>query len=198
MTTAASGLVAFGAPHVNRGTLSRSRPPVDESLVSSGEITAPNANGVELVDLFGDGEELRDGAEGLSSEVHVRSRHDDSDPPICQSIGHLNHPQVQELGLVDGDDFNTIGHGLGNLNGVGHGNGFGLVSVMGADCEDSPIAVIKVGLEDLDPLLGDEGSPDPPEEFFRFSAEHHARHNLDPTVLGTMIHEEEGGPFSGE
>ena len=189
MAFPAPGFVALGTTDLNGGSFSRGWFPINESLVPRGQIAALHTDGVELVDLFRNGQELGDWAKRFSPEIHVGPGHDDADASVCQGVGHLHHPHVQKLGLIDGHDVHLWANSLGDLHGGGDGDGLGLVPVMGADGEDASVAVIQMGLEDLDLALGDEGPTNPAEKLLGLSAEHHPRDDLDPTVLRAVVHE---------
>jgi hypothetical protein len=105
--------------------------PVDQALVSGGQVSATDADGMELVHLFGDRQELRNRAKGLSPKIHVGSGHNHSDPPVCQGVGDPHHARIQELGLIDGDNLSPGQDRLGYLNRVGNGEGIGPMTVMG-------------------------------------------------------------------
>lgn len=115
MTTTAPGFVALGSPDLDGRPFCGCRTAVNEALVSGSEIAAPNADRVQLVDFLGDGQELGYGAKGLTSEVHVRSRHDHPDSSICQRVGNPYDSGIEKLGFVDGDHVYATDYGLSNL-----------------------------------------------------------------------------------
>ncbi len=142
VAAAASGLVALCASHLDGWAFRGRRASVDEALVPGGQVAAYVADGVKLIDLLGDGEQLRDWPKRFAPEIHVRTRHDDPDSTIRQGIDNLHDAYVQELGLVDRYDFHVLPHGFGDLNGGGDRDGFGFMSVVGVDGEHAAVSVI--------------------------------------------------------
>ena len=61
--------------------------------------------------------------------------------------------------------------------------GFQILSRVAADFGDSFIAVIEGMLEDLHVLPGNGRPPNPPDQFFRFAAEHTAADHFDATTI---------------
>jgi hypothetical protein len=49
---------------------------IDQPLVPGGQLTALDADRLELIDLLGDGQERADRAEGLSAEIHIGASQD--------------------------------------------------------------------------------------------------------------------------
>ena len=85
----------------------------------------------------------------------------------------------------------TCGLGVdlfGELHGVGHGLGVDLPAVVRRDAEFAAVAVVEVGLEELNPPAGDEGTPYAPDQFLGLAAEHDAGDDLDPSVSGPSQH----------
>ena len=78
---------------------------------------------------------------------------------------------------------------LGDLHGVGHGLGVDLPAVVRRDAEVAAVAVVEVGLEELNPPAGDEGAPYAPDQLLGLSAEHDAGDDLDPPVSRPVQHD---------
>ena len=129
---------------------------IDQSLVPSSEVPASNTDGMELVDLLGNGQELRYGSEGLPTKIHVRSSDDHPDTSVSKSVCYPYHTRVQELSLVDGYNLGPREYGLGNVDRVGDREGLGPVAIVGNYRKDAPISVVQVRFEHLDFAFGDE------------------------------------------
>ena len=188
MAAAAARLVGLGASHLNRRALRGRRLPVDEALIPRRRIAAHDADRVQLVDPLRARQEQSHGTKGLAAEVHVGAGHDDPHPGVRQRIGNLADAVVQELGLVDGDDLGRRANLFGDLHRVGHGLGVDLPAVVGRDTELAAVAVVEVGLEELNPPAGDEGAPYAPDQLLGLSAEHDASDDLDPPVSRPVQH----------
>src|SRR5688500_8733413 len=89
---AAAGFIGLQAADLDGGAFGRRGLPIDEPLVARGELATANADGVKLVDLFGDREQLRDRAEGLATEVHVGSRDDDAYTAVGERVDDIDDP----------------------------------------------------------------------------------------------------------
>jgi len=136
---------------------------VHQALIPGRRIAAHDADCVQLVDPLRARQEQPHGTEGLAAEVHVGAGDNDPHAGIGQRVRDLADAVVQELGLVDGDDLRVRAHLLGDLHGVGHGLGVDLAAVVGRDAELAAVAVVEVGLEELNPPPGDQRAPNTPD-----------------------------------
>jgi hypothetical protein len=103
---------------------------MEKALIPGGQISADHTDGVQFVDPLRDSEECRHGSERLTPKVHVGAGHDDPDPPVRESVGHVNDAGVQKLGLIDGDHLGRGAGELGDLGRVGNGYCVDLVPVV--------------------------------------------------------------------
>ncbi len=80
-----------------------SGPALDESLRGGGGAAAAVADGLQLVDELGVGEQLGHDAEGKASEVLVEPGDDDADAAVGEVERRPDDAGVEELHLVDPD-----------------------------------------------------------------------------------------------
>ena len=80
---------------------------------------------MDLLDIFRNGQQTRNRAEGLAQVVRVQPGDDDADAAVRQGLADFDEALVEELGLVDADDFNVrldLEHPGGRLDrGAGDG-----------------------------------------------------------------------------
>ena len=150
---------------------------VGEAVGEVGEGAAADADGMDLLDVVGDGEESRHGPEGLAQVVGVQAGDDDADAAVGQFLDHADDAVVKELCLVDAYDLDVrvdLEHPGRGLDG-GAGNAVGIVG----DDIQVRVALVHRGLERGDSLLGELGALEPPDEFFRLPREHRAADEFD-------------------
>ena len=148
-----------------------------EAVAVVGEVAAADADGVDFLDIFGDGHQTGHRAEGLPEKVGVQAGDDDADAAVGERLGDFNDAFVKKLGFVDTDDLHVGGdvqHPGRRLDrGARDGRG-----VMGYDIEVR-ITLIDGRLENLDFLLGELGAFEPADQFFRLAGEHGAADDFD-------------------
>src|SRR5215212_5387535 len=92
VAVAAAGLVGLLSPHEDRRRGSGGGLPVYQALGARGVAAAAGADGAQLHDLIGLGEEKRHRAEGLSPEVHVEAGDEHLVPRVGQAPARLHDP----------------------------------------------------------------------------------------------------------
>ena len=75
------------------------------------EIAAMTADGVKFSDVFGDGKQVRHGAERTSPEIHIQAGYNDPKSPQSQFFADIFQLQVKKLGLIYPDHLDIIGNG---------------------------------------------------------------------------------------
>src|SRR5690606_14742879 len=115
VTVPAAGLVGLGPADLDRGPLGGRWVAIDQALVACCELSAYDADGVELVHLLGDREECPHGAKRLSPEVHIRARDNHPNTMIGEVRDHTDNARIEELHLVDSDDLRIRAHTFGDL-----------------------------------------------------------------------------------
>lgn len=151
-----------------------------------------HADGVHLVDQFGQGQQPWHRAERPAIEVLIQARHDDTHPVIGQFGGEIGQPRVEELGFVDADDLDSQAEAGPQRCRVSHAFGFQLPQVAG----DQPVrAVPRIGerLEHLDPLARDRRAPQAANQLLALAGEHAAGDHFDPS--GGAIESVQFHPF---
>jgi len=165
------------------GAFGGGRDAIDQPLIPRRQFAAADANRMKFVDLLGNSQKMGDRPEGLAAEIHVGARQDDPHTAVGQVIHDRHDSQVEELGLVDGDHVDAGPNPLRDLHRRRNRSSFQAGPRVGADLKASPVAIIEVGLEDLNVPSCDERTADSPHEFFRLAREHHAGDYLDPPPL---------------
>jgi hypothetical protein len=188
MASTAAGFVAFTAAHLDRRSFGRRRIAGDQALVPSGQLSTEHADGVELVDLLGDGQEGGHGAEGLTTEIHIRSGDDDAPSLVSKSVYYIDDACVQKLDFINGHHLGQWGDPLRNLSRCRDGNGLHDPTVVGAHPPDPPVTVIEVGLEDLDVTAGDQSSTDSADQLLGLPGVHDTRNDLDPPTIPPVMY----------
>ena len=84
-------------------------PPVDQPLRRRRRPAAAVANGLQLVDELGAGEELGHRAERQAAEVLVEARGDDANAAVSERERGVDDRRLEELHLVDPDDVAAAG-----------------------------------------------------------------------------------------
>jgi hypothetical protein len=127
-------------------------------------------DGVDLGDVFGNGQQVADGAEGLAPEVHVQARNDDPFASVGEFDDVVNDLHFEELGFVEADDSDVVWD-IQQLAGVGDGGGKQRILVV-RDNLSLPITGIDFGLENLYVLARNAGPFHPTDQFFGLTREH--------------------------
>lgn len=74
-----------------------------------GDIAADHADGVQLGNIIGLGQQSRDRTEGLPLEIHVQAGNDNPDAFGSQRFGYIGQFGIEELGLVYTDHLGIFG-----------------------------------------------------------------------------------------
>ena len=150
---------------------------LDDAVADVGERTAAHADGMDLEDVVGDGEQAGHGAEGFAAEVEVEAGDDDADAAVGEFVADGDDAVVEELGFVDADDFAVAAQqedALRGVDGCGHDAG-----AFVADDFFFAVTDVDRGLEDLDALAGKLGAAHAADEFLSLSREHRAADDFD-------------------
>ena len=162
-----------------------------EALGVDGGLAADHADGGEFGDLVGEGHEGGDGAEGFVVEGSVEAGHEDALAKGDEIEGEGDDGGVEELDLVNADDF-YLGE-LGIEGGAevfdgGDGGGFvGLRAVRGDG--GTVVAEVDVGLEAGDALAGDAGALEAADELFGLARKHGAGDDFEDAGDGGLLHD---------
>ena len=149
---------------------------VGETVGVIGELAAFDADGVDLLDVLGDGHQERHRAERLAEVVGVKAGDDDAHAFIGKGLDDLDDAEIEELGLVDADHLDIVRDGEHLQRRIDR-SGRDPVKVMGHDL-NVRIAVIYRGLEDGDFLMGELCPLETADEFLCLSGEHGAADDL--------------------
>ncbi len=104
MVEAAAGLVVLCGTDEDGGGRGWGGLPVYEALGPGGIPSADVADGSELYNLVGDGEQAGHGAEGLSSEILVESGRDDLVSGVGEALKGVRYSCVEKLRLFYGHE----------------------------------------------------------------------------------------------
>ena len=141
------------------------------------EVAAFHADGMDFLDVFGDGQKGRHRAEGLSKVVRIQAGDDDADAPVREGLADFDEGLVEELGLVDADDADVICD-FQHLRRVGNRLGADAVEVVGDDVLGR-IAVVDGRLEDGDFLVRELGPAEPADQLLGLAGEHRTADDFD-------------------
>ena len=141
------------------------------------EIAAPDADGMYLTDFLSYSHKVRHRAERLTEEIGVKAGYDHANPTVGEFLCDIHKRHVVELGLVYSHhlDFRTD---VQHLFRILHGMARDLVKIMG-DHVILGISCVNCRLEDLDPEVGELGSPDPADQLFCLAGEHRAANDFN-------------------
>lgn len=142
MTRSTPCLVRLRPPDLNGGPFGWRGKAVDQPLVTGRQITTYNTNGVELVDLLGNGQEFRDGPEGLASKIHIRPGNNYAAPLVREGVHDLNDSPVKKLRLVDGDNLRVGKNSFSYLNRARDGDRIELNAGMRTNPKNPSVPVI--------------------------------------------------------
>lgn len=156
-----------------------------EAIRVSCQVTAVGAYSMYFGDVFGDSQQLRDGAKGASAEVHIEACYDDAHPVDCQLLAYIRQFHVKKLRLIDAYDVDLLGEAQ-ELSGVVDRCGKNKIGVVGNDL-DLIVAVIDARFENFDPLVGNFCPFQPADELFCFSGKHRPADDLDPSAALAAI-----------
>ena len=155
---------------------------VDNAMADVGQVSALDADGVNLGDVVGDGTEGGHGTEGDASEVHVEAGDDDADTTVGQLVADVGQSGVQELGFVDADNVDVAAEQEDAGRRV-DGRRKDVVLVVTDDILFR-VSDVDGRFEDFYFLTGKFGTAQSPYEFFGLTREHGAADDLD--AAGTM------------
>ena len=172
VAVATARFIAFAAADEDHGVVIARGATINQALGAAGFCATDDADGVQLVYPFCQGQEQRHGAKGFATEVLIQTRADDAASLAGEGRADICHCPVEELDFVNGDDFRLAGEVLQDFDGIADGDGIfaGNAAVRGDTLET--VAVVDERLEDLDFAAGDLGAADAAEKFFGFAAEH--------------------------
>src|SRR5688572_17348206 len=188
MTRATARFIGFLAAHHDRGGVVARGSSVDEALIAAGRPAAHHADRVELVDHFGDRQQLGHRPEGLSAEIYVGAGDDHAQSTLRERRRELHDSAIEKLRFIDADDLRVdLEAGADLLCGVDR-HGFDRPSIVARHGVDPRIPRVQMGLEYLRFLPRDDRAPHPPNELLAFPAEHHTADHFDPSTGGWNGH----------
>ncbi len=160
-------------------------PALAEALGVDGGLAADHADRRELGDLIGEGHQVGDGAEGLVGEGGVEAGHEDSFAEGDEFEREWDDVLVEELDLVDADNFDVVELRVEVLaEAVGGGDGGGVVGLRAvAGDGGAVVAEVDVRLVAGDALAGDAGALEAADELLGFAGEHGAGDDLKDARL---------------
>lgn len=141
-----------------------------ESVGVVGEIAALDANGVDLLDVLGDGHQARHRAERMAEEVGVEAGDDDSEALVGQYLDYLDDRVAEKLRLIDADHLDVI-IDLQHPGGIGDRCGGQAMQIVRDDI-DVRVADVDGRLEDGYLLIGELGSFETAYKLLRLTGEH--------------------------
>src|SRR6267378_1898913 len=115
MAMTASGFVGLPSPDHDDRTVPQCRLAVDETLIPGCRTPAHHADRLELVDDLGDAHEDWHRTERQAPEIDIGAREYDAHAPVGEPVRQIDDAVVQELGLVDGDDFGAVAEAARDL-----------------------------------------------------------------------------------
>src|SRR5438445_7122889 len=117
MAMATTRLIRLPSPNHDDRTVPQCRLPVDEPLIPGSRTPAHHADRLELVDDLGDAHEDWHRTERQAPEIDVGACENDAHSPVGQPVRQIDDAVVQELSLVDGDDFGAVAEAARDLIG---------------------------------------------------------------------------------
>src|SRR6267143_1350036 len=117
MAVPATRFIGFPPTNHDDRTVPECRPAVHEPLIPGGRTPAHHADRLELVDHLGDAHEGRHRAEGQAPEVDVCAGENDAYPAVGEAVRQIDDAIVEELCLVDRDDFCSVAEAARDLFG---------------------------------------------------------------------------------
>lgn len=141
-----------------------------EPVGVGGEIAAMIADGVELGDIFGYGQEVGHGTKGAAPEVHIEAG--DDHPVATESELFTDFPEgfVKKLGLIDADDIN-MGSDLKDFSRILNSSGRDRTGVV---TDDFILAVSCIAgrFVDFNRLFCNTDALESPDQFFGLAGKH--------------------------
>lgn len=150
----------------------------DDSLRTRSWHSAADAYGLEFRYAFRDREEFRHRAEGLTAEVHIKTRADHADSAVSEFITDLDHGVVEELNFVDSYDPRIIFDAVEDFTGISDGYGENFIRIVGLDMVFA-IAIIDLRFKDLHFLATILRALQTSHELFGLPAKHAPTNNFD-------------------
>src|SRR5690606_18883376 len=179
---------AGGLVRLDRGASHCGGTAVDELLCPAGLPVALGAYRVELVDDLRFGEKASHRAERPSPEILVESRDDDLPARVGELVKEIDDVVLEEVDLVDRDDFDRFADGVADLMGAGHGYGREGSAIARGDPERRDFRVPGGISEGGNSLAGDQSTAHATAKLFRFAALHAADNDFDPTGIRVCMH----------
>ena len=160
-----------------------------EALGVDGGLAADHADGGELGDLVGEGHELGDGAERLVGEGGVEAGHEDALAEGDELEGEGDDGGVEELDLVNADDFYLgelgVERGAEVFNRRNSSGFMGLRAVRGDG--GAVVAEVDVWLITSDALFSDTSPLEAADKFFGLAREHGAGDDFEDAGDGSGL-----------
>jgi len=178
MMLATAGFITLLCADHDHGIIVVSRDTIHETLCADSIITTHHTNRMQLDNLFRDAQQLRHKSKWLRTKIHIEARSHDTQATICKLLHHMHDLRIKKLNLVNCDNGGRCFKAFHNLRRLWQRNRLDILTVMAGDTLQA-VAIIQVGFKNLDMLLGNNGPPHPPNEFFCFARKHTAANNFD-------------------
>src|SRR5262245_60171569 len=172
--------VCFTTPDHDRRRVVAGRLATDQTLIAARGIPADHTDRVELVDYFGNSEQLWHWAKRLAAEITIGTGENDTRAAVRQCRRQVHDRWIEKLRLVDRHDLRLRRHEPGDLLGRVHRDRLHTPAVMARDVVDPRVALVEVRFENLNGLLRDDRATNTADELFALSAEHHPANDFDP------------------
>jgi hypothetical protein len=144
-------------------------------------------DGKHLGHVLGAVTKTRYGLEGASQIIRVETGDDDLLSGRGQIVDDVDQPVVEELALIYADYLYMIGNGSQQTERIGHRHGFDLPCRVRDDLGIG-VAVVELGLEDLDRDAGDLRPGDATYQLLALATEHRPADDLDPPIVTSPEH----------
>src|SRR5579859_674817 len=198
---AAAGLIQLAGAYHDDRLIVRGRVIVNQALGARGLFAADGADGMQLGDVLSQRHELRHGSKRLAAKILVKPGHNHAHPAGRHALANGAYLRPKELGLVHRHHGGIRSDERDDLIGSVNGGGLKLAAGVRRDFFQA-VAVVDDGLEHLNALARDAGTPQPADKLIGLAAEHGASNDLNRTgrVLHGRCHSKRKGrcgPVSG-
>lgn len=173
---------------MNGGSLGRCGLAIYEALIARRQAAAFYADGVQLRDRFGDGEQVVDRTERAAAKIHVSASYYDTHTAVGEGVDDFDDAAIEELHLVDSNNLGISKDSFSELDRRRDRLSLDLAAIVGSHAVDPAVPLIEVRLEHLTVLFGERGTADTAHELLGLAAEHDAANYLNPAAASCVIH----------